>query len=1009
MQKKSILGCCALAAAMTISPHLAGGVVQVTDPLPAGTNYWSRTNTYVLNGLCHLLGGSSLFIEPGTVIKGKNLGAAAVQKGGLVVCQNAKIYAEGSPNNTIIFTAENDDVFDPTDIDLYQRGLWGGVILLGNARVNSAIDAAGNVANPKYEVYEGLPDVQVGGQWVHRFGGSNDDDSSGVLRYVSIRHGGAAIEANKEVNALTFGAVGRGTTIEFVEAYATADDGFEFWGGTVNTRYLVSAFNDDDAFDTDQGHSGKHQFLFAIQAPDKRNFGSELNGEPSGLTGAAPLQPYSNFQLYNATVIGAGVGNGGTGGNNDALMIREYAAPRIHNSIYTDFGRRGVNLDPKSGVMLTDGLLTITDNIWWGFSAGSQMNNSITNLAVDSRAEVLWTEANLSNRVVDPMLAGISRTNNGALDPRLQAGSPALSGAKTPSNDGFLIPTSYLGAFGSQDLWIAKWTALYQYGIVVPGGADAPNTVQVTDPLPAGTNYWSRTNTYVLNGLCHLLGGSSLFIEPGTVIKGKNLGAAAVQKGGLVVCQNAKIYAEGSPNNTIIFTAENDDVFDPTDIDLYQRGLWGGVILLGNARVNSAIDAAGNVANPKYEVYEGLPDVQVGGQWVHRFGGSNDDDSSGVLRYVSIRHGGAAIEANKEVNALTFGAVGRGTTIEFVEAYATADDGFEFWGGTVNTRYLVSAFNDDDAFDTDQGHSGKHQFLFAIQAPDKRNFGSELNGEPSGLTGAAPLQPYSNFQLYNATVIGAGVGNGGTGGNNDALMIREYAAPRIHNSIYTDFGRRGVNLDPKSGVMLTDGLLTITDNIWWGFSAGSQMNNSITNLAVDSRAEVLWTEANLSNRVVDPMLAGISRTNNGALDPRLQAGSPALSGAKTPSNDGFLIPTSYLGAFASENWASDWTALGDYAVLSARGARTPTAKPGTPDLKPNPPVLIVKKSTDNLLIRFESQEGYSYQLQSALEMGGHPVSWTNTGTPVAGTGGVLTLTNSIPNDPPLSFYRIVIP
>jgi hypothetical protein len=239
-------------------------------------------------------------------------------------------------------------------------------------------------------------------------------------------------------------------------------------------------------------------------------------------------------------------------------------------------------------------------------------------------------------------------------------------------------------------------------------------------------------------------------------------------------------------------------------------------------------------------------------------------------------------------------------------------------------------------------------------------------------------------------------------------MIREYSAPRIYNSIITDYGRRGVNLDPKSGVMLTDGILQIANNIWWGFTAGNEMDNTVTNLAVDSRAEVLWTDPSLSNRIVNPLLVGISRTNNNRLDPRLQAESPALSGVKTPPSDGFFVQTSHQGAFEFENWASDWTALGDYLVLSARGARTPTTKPGSPVVTPDAPVLVVEKLANDLLISCTSQTGFNYQLQSAQDLGGNPVSWTNTGTPVAGTGGVLVFTNAISAEPTVQFFRVLV-
>jgi hypothetical protein len=170
----------------------------------------------------------------------------------------------------------------------------------GKARINKAVNAAGDAATPKYEVYEGLEDLQINGQNVHRFGGANDDDNSGVLRYVSIRHGGQRLSPDKEINGLSLGGVGRGTTIEYVEAVSFADDGFEFFGGTVNTKYLVSAFNDDDAFDTDMGWSGKNQFWFAIQSNDRRDNGSEQNGEPNERNDGTGV-PVATYEIHNAT------------------------------------------------------------------------------------------------------------------------------------------------------------------------------------------------------------------------------------------------------------------------------------------------------------------------------------------------------------------------------------------------------------------------------------------------------------------------------------------------------------------------------------------------------------------------------------------------------------------------------------------------------------------------------------------------------------------------------------
>jgi hypothetical protein len=186
-------------------------------------------------------------------------------------------------------------------------------------------------------------------------------------------------------------------------------------------------------------------------------------------------------------------------------------------------------------------------------------------------------------------------------------------------------------------------------------------TIEVNTPLPAGDVTWTRDNTYILNGLVHALSGTRLFIEAGTVIKGRDTGTEPLARGGLVITRGAQIFAEGTPTQPIIMTAEADTLNG--NLDIYDRGLWGGLVVLGRTTLNGAALAAGNTLPNEeghiYDVYEGLPDHVINGERVHRFGGTDDEDNSGVIRYVSIRHGGARIEQNKEINGLTMGAVGR--------------------------------------------------------------------------------------------------------------------------------------------------------------------------------------------------------------------------------------------------------------------------------------------------------------------------------------------------------------
>jgi hypothetical protein len=588
---------------------------------------------------------------------------------------------------------------------------------------------------------------------------------------------------------------------------------------------------------------------------------------------------------------------------------------------------------------------------------------------------------------VNPLLRGISRTNDGGLDPRPAAGSPALTGARSVPNDGFYRPAAYQGAFGPNELWADGWTFLSQKGFFP---ARSANVVQVTAPI-SGVVRWSRTNEYVLNKFIYVLAGAELHIEAGTVVKGKP--GKDADTSALIVTAGGKLFAEGTPTQPIIFTAEADDVTDADDLGIFDRGLWGGVVLLGKASINTATSAEGNAATPKYEVFEGLPDTELNGQRVNRFGGNEDGDSSGVVRYVSIRHAGVVFQPNKELNGMTLGGVGRGTTVEFVETYAAADDGFEFFGGTVNTKYLVSAFNDDDAFDVDQGWRGKNQFWFAIQEPGKKDNGGEWNGEPNGA--AANNQPVAAYELYNATWIGAGTNTAG----NRGFTIREYAAPKVYNSVFTQFGGNAVSIDDKSKTHLDSGLLDFRDNLFWNFAT----NGVPVALNANANAAVLFTDAARSNQNVNPLLRGISRTNDGGLDPRPAAGSPALTSARTAPQDGFYHPVQWAGAFRGMNWAADWTFLSGKGVLTTEGGGNPLPAPAA-TVVGEAPTVAATLAAGQIELTFPTVTGVSYRVEARSSLGGG--TWTPEGTAVVGNGSAASVKLATSDD--AKFFRVTV-
>ena len=445
--------------------------VNVTADITGNTT-WTSNNVYTLDGLIFVDSSYTLTIEPGTVIKAKLQANITTGDGAsaLIVRRGGKIVADGTAQNPSIFTSELDDVTNPNDLTAQDRELWGGLILLGRATTNQ----------PTTEnQIEGIPNTLNA-----RFGGNDDNDNSGVLRYVSVRHGGFSISgvSGDEINGVTFGAVGRGTVVEHVEVFANFDDGYEFFGGTVEAKYLVAAFCGDDAFDWDMGFRGKGQFWFALQGSDEAGRGGELDGGDDCET----CQPYAVPLLSNVTWIGAGASSVGVGGdgNDRALYFRDNSGGKIWNSIVTDFvaSTSVVTVEDlasgeDSRSRLESGELVLANNIWWGFANG----NTITSVATQDFVQTHLL-AN-SNQIANPLLNGISRTPNGGLDPRPGVGSPAATGFVAPP-DAFFTNVSFLGAFNPADgIWTQGWTAVSALGYTPFTTVDVEENIISSTPV----------------------------------------------------------------------------------------------------------------------------------------------------------------------------------------------------------------------------------------------------------------------------------------------------------------------------------------------------------------------------------------------------------------------------------------------------------------------------------------------------------------------------------------------
>lgn len=264
-----------------------GGANEVTKSgLISANETWTADNVYILNQKVVVVSGVTLTIMPGTIIKGaEGTGSLA---SALVVSQGAMINACGTASQPIIFTSVLDNI-EPgqlagTNLNETNAGLWGGLMILGNAPISAA---DGDVLSQ----IEGIP----AGEAYGAYGGTNASDNSGTLCYVSIRHGGALIGAGNEINGLTLGGVGSGTSISNIEVVANLDDGIEFFGGTVNVTNALVAFQGDDGLDIDQNYSGTITNFIAINGSTSDK-GLEIDG-PEGTTYTSGM-----FNLTNGTV-----------------------------------------------------------------------------------------------------------------------------------------------------------------------------------------------------------------------------------------------------------------------------------------------------------------------------------------------------------------------------------------------------------------------------------------------------------------------------------------------------------------------------------------------------------------------------------------------------------------------------------------------------------------------------------------------------------------------------------
>jgi hypothetical protein len=425
-----------------------------------------------------------------------------------------------------------------------------------------------------------------------------------------------------------------------------------------------------------------------------------------------------------------------------------------------------------------------------------------------------------------------------------------------------------------------------------------------------------RRGVYTMVGWIYVEAGATLTIEPGTIIRGSNTsfdGRQAAEGSSLIIMRGAKIMAQGTPTAPIVFTSAQ-------PAGQRKASDWGGIILCGKARNN-------------------LTAMTIEGGIEADHGGTDDDDNSGVLQYVRIEYGGYPYAVDNEINGLTLGSVGRGTTLDHIQISYSGDDSFEWFGGAVNARHLIAYHGWDDDFDTDNGFSGKLQFLLAVRDPriaDQSNSnGFESDNNASGSTSA----PVTSAVFSNVTLIGPlgqdaafandksyitgynwGESSGiRTGIFQAAMQIRRHSALNCFNAVATGY---------PLGLMLSNDGRGDTQGV---AAAGSlRIKNvyfagmNLLGADADKKDPAQWSgnvsvdyfnRPELNNRsfaAIDDLKLRQPNSKQANANYGPSAGSPLLGSADFSDaflSDAFFTRVSYIGAFSGENddWATGWT------------------------------------------------------------------------------------------------------
>jgi len=865
-------------------------------------------------------GGASgtLIIPAGVVIMGRT------SDDYLVVNRGSKIIANGTRSAPIRFT--HTSAIEGTVGEL-ERGLWGGMVILGKAPINKCSnDVRGTAACER--VVEGSDALM---------GGATPDDDSGKLNFVRVEYAGYEIFPGNELNGITFGAVGSGTEVDYVQVHNNQDDCVEFFGGTVNVKHLICTNAGDDNLDIDWGYQGKMQFVVVKQSSDSSDHVVESDNTNADSAVGYLTEPRSRPMVANFTFLAQGA--------DEPLKYKEGVSGVYINGIVVNANSQNL-VESTNLETIQDGAITPKlqhHSVFMDSAGDTSPFKADTSTSGVTAAQL---EASLKERATDLVIGTNSLVSGMFLGDTEESVTSAFNGDKvqamcavgphaagTPTDlcptystkegryivDTWFSATDYIGAFspGSdvENNWAAGWTI----GLF-------------TDPeCPEGT-----LESEVLLGkkVCSLSGevtsdltlvAGNYYKLDGKVAVGKDMGADGTKSGGvsatltiepgvtvfgesgndyLVVMRGSDIHAVGTSSAPIIMTGRQ-DILGEADI-VNTRGLWGGLVILGQAPINKCSfstagtsTTAGTRVNPCEKEVEGSAGDTMGGEL--------PNDSSGSLKYVRVQYAGYEVFPGNELNGITFGGVGNGTVVDYIQVHNNQDDCVEFFGGTVDVKHLICTGAGDDNLDIDWGYQGRMQYVLVQQSNGVGDHVVESDNTNADAAVAYLTEPRSNPIVANFTFLSSG--------KDEIFKLKEGVSGQYYNGVAVVKDGTTNCIETTFAETAQDGAVTPHFSM---NSVAMQCNGFIKTDGLASVAQIESIVREGTNNLYGANSGGGSYVNtlSGPVNGSAETAATVTAIPSTYNADGFFDTTDYIGAVkgATDTWYKNWTISGTIDV-----------------------------------------------------------------------------------------------